>query len=575
MVEVPIDSPRGTHSLRPSVKRHSVLVGVEALETRRLLDGGFCAAADVALADEGQPVTSQYTVKHPPRLQLGDAPLTGFPGSDKDQVDILWQTISAGEGTQDVFTVDYRRVGDEGWIRTAPADLLDTGVETRVIHQVPIRGLDFDSAYEYRVQHVRAGTVIDTYQAQFQTRLAAGDPSSFTFAAYGDSAYIPTINNFRSVQSRINQLDPDFALLLGDNAYLRGLHPEFDARFDLNVNPEAATWISSHIDYFGIGNHDGAGFRSKTSQENFSVPIPKEGVTAPAELITIYTELNYSFDYGDVHFVSINTNAYSSPGSLNAILDYAAADLNASDAKWKIVFGHHAVGGSPDKPQTPSDNYFSQVVPRLRAAGADLLLVSHSHTYHWTYPLLGQVAGEAIFVPDTDKDYEKDAGLIQVTSGMGGMTHRPGSFEAFPFSAAGFTRTTQPASEWGFANIQVTPNQLTVSYVAAEDGRIIDEFTITEPQARSQIAQVFVRGSTWSAEFLEQLQIAQLGDRELGFAVRAGKGQATPLPWNNMDQISIVFRENVAIQRDLLRVTSLGNGQPYELSDNGFRSTLR
>jgi len=54
---------------------------------------------------------AQFTVKHNPRLQPGNAPLAGYAGSQQDRVDILWQTIPAAAGTQDSFTVEYRAAG--------------------------------------------------------------------------------------------------------------------------------------------------------------------------------------------------------------------------------------------------------------------------------------------------------------------------------------------------------------------------------------------------------------------------------------------------------------------------------
>ena len=81
---------------------------------------------------------------------------------------------------------------------------------------------------------------------------------------------------------------------------------------------------------------------------------------------------------------------------------------------------------------------------------------------------------------DTDKDYEKGAGLVQVVSSMGGRGIRSGTFTQFPFDAAGFSSSTIPASEYGFALVDVTPSRLTVSYTAADDGAVIDSFSITE-----------------------------------------------------------------------------------------------
>jgi hypothetical protein len=90
----------------------------ESLEDRRLL------AAD-----------PQYDIKHPPYLQLGNAPLAGMPGSSADQIEIIWQTVSAGSGTQDTFVVDYRRAGNAVWNPAGPINTIDTGVEGRITNE--------------------------------------------------------------------------------------------------------------------------------------------------------------------------------------------------------------------------------------------------------------------------------------------------------------------------------------------------------------------------------------------------------------------------------------------------------
>jgi len=97
----------------------------------------------VDLNDPGR-ILPQYVVRHPPRLQLGDAPLAGFAGSEMDHVEILWQTVRAHDGTQDSFLVQYRQVGDATWSEAGPIATIDTGVETRVIHSVEIDGLSYD-----------------------------------------------------------------------------------------------------------------------------------------------------------------------------------------------------------------------------------------------------------------------------------------------------------------------------------------------------------------------------------------------------------------------------------------------
>ena len=457
--------PGGAHSLRIDAGTIIATDGTALGEWTRTFD----VAAD-----------AQFHINHSPRLQLGDQPLVGYMGSSTDRVELLWQTVSAGSGTQDSFNVEYRLSGNlNSWSAAPTTSQIPIPTGGRINHYTTITGLSYDTDYEYRVRHFSANVVVAEFHSTFHTRLAAGDPTTFSFAAYGDSADVNNIAPFRSVQSRVNTVDPAFTLLLGDNAYDFGTHDESDARFDPNINPEAAAWTAGHIDYVGFGNHDVGTDGGQPGEDNFSVPIPVVGVTAPASVPAgEEPEHNYSFDYGNVHFVTFDTNSLNNPTRLNNQLTWMEADLAATTAQWKIVFGHHPVTGSPDKPESAADNYYQQVVPRLRMAGVDVFLMGHSHTYHRTYPLLGESGGVETYALDTDNSYTQGAGLIQLVAGTGGKSLRSGTFTQFPFNAVGFSLSTTPVVEYGFAKFDVTPTELTVSYIAADDGATLDQFTI-------------------------------------------------------------------------------------------------
>ena len=294
----------------------------------------------------------QFDVNHTPYLQLGNATI----GSATDLIEVLWQTKPAGSGVQDSFTLEYRQVGNFTWINAGSPSTLNTGVEGRINHSRDITGLSYDTNYEYRVTHTRAGNTVVTYQDTFKSRLAPGDNTPFSFAAYGDSAdnRVPgRIDNFRSVQNRINLSNANFALLLGDNAYDQGTHQEHDALFDPNIVPEATEWNASHIDYAAIGNHDNLTNSGHPLRENYSNSL--NGVITGQQL-----EENYSFEHDNVYFATLDTNFSHDAIALDNQLDWLVADLNASTALWKIVFGHHPIAGSPDKPQNPSQDYYNK-----------------------------------------------------------------------------------------------------------------------------------------------------------------------------------------------------------------------
>ncbi|MFM7244232.1 MAG: hypothetical protein ACKO40_08665, partial [Planctomycetaceae bacterium] len=71
-------------------------------------------------------VAAQYFVNQAPRLQPGDAPLAGYAGGDRDRVDILWQTVPAGDGVSDTFAVEWRPLGAAAWNAAAAGRVIDT-----------------------------------------------------------------------------------------------------------------------------------------------------------------------------------------------------------------------------------------------------------------------------------------------------------------------------------------------------------------------------------------------------------------------------------------------------------------
>ncbi len=429
------------------------------------------------------PAAPQYSIYQSPRLQLGNAPLVGYTGSDTDQVEVLWQTKPAGTGSQDSFTVDVRLAGTTAWSPGGTIQQLAQPVDGRIVFSSRLGGLQYATDYDYRVQHWSGDVLLKEYISPFRTRLPAGSTAPFSWIAYGDSADPSTIQQFRSVQARINSLDQvsplAFAMLLGDNTYTTGTHTQLDYRFVPNLAPEATAWNARRIDYAAFGNHDIMTDNGGPTEASFSSPIPAAGLTSVASApASERPEHTFSFDYGNVHIATFDSNSYSNPTRLNAQLTWLEADMAASNAQWKIAVLHHPVAGSPDKPESPIDNYYQQVVPRLRAAKVDLMLAGHSHTYHQSFPLLGQTNGIATFLLDEDGVYDKGAGLVQLVVGTGGTALRSGLFTDKPYIRAGFSTSTTPAVEPGFSRIDVTPDELVVSYVAADDGTILSSFKI-------------------------------------------------------------------------------------------------
>ncbi len=388
---------------------------------------------------EDRCLLSTFQVKHSPYLQLGDAPLVGFPGSETDQIQVIWQTVPDSASGNDSFVAEYRRPADPTWTSAGATSTINTGIESRVNHFVNVFGLDYDADYDYRVRHMRDGASIMDYQAMFHTRLPAGSTKPFSFVGYGDSAQNPP-TGIIAVQNRINTFDTEFSVLMGDNVYESGTHPEFDNRFDPTKNPPLTQYNASHVEYYGMGNHDIASAGGQPSRDNYAVPVPVAGITSPVNGPSgAPAEHNYSFDYGNVHLLT-----YDSNGGVTSKANWIVADMQASTARWKVLYFHHPLTDTA-------------LMTQLQGAGVDLLLYGHIHDFGRT---------------PSGSQFTEGNQLMQVLGGIGGRT-----------------------GERGFIKVDVTATRLTVSYIG-DDGSVRDTFMINASVANTAPTDIALTNNT-------------------------------------------------------------------------------
>jgi hypothetical protein len=87
------------------------------------------------------------------------------------------------------------------------------------------------------------------------------------------------------------------------------------------------------------------------------------------------------------------------------------------------------------------------------------------------------------------------------------------------------------------------------------------------PNAAPNVTDVFVAGSQWSTSFKQQLSTLGLGDLTLGYRLPDAPVQPETLPWNNVNQVSIRFSENVSVQQNDLAVRGVAQAV---LNTSGF-----
>ena len=136
----------------------------------------------------------------------------------------------------------------------------------------------------------------------------------------------------------------DLWLLLGDNAYNSGLETEYQTNF---FDQYKNDMLKKTVLWPCPGNHDYANNVTRQNDHNvpyftiFSLPTAGEAGGVPSG-----TEAFYSFDYGNIHFLALDSygkegNTYRLYDTLGPQVVWIKNDLLANTKKWVIAYWHH------------------------------------------------------------------------------------------------------------------------------------------------------------------------------------------------------------------------------------------
>lgn len=176
-------------------------------------------------------------------------------------------------------------------------------------HEMRIGGLEAGTTYNYYVVSGLFQSPVSTFRTA-----PAGSPA-LRFGVYGDTR--TNLQNHTNVIKLMHSYDPAFHLNCGDLVTSGISQADWDMFFGI-ISPysnDTAYWPA-------IGNHD-----------------------VPATFYEMYFSLPgnerwYSFDYGAVHIVALDTTSDFSNGSAQNV--WLRTDLDAaSNADWSFVFFHH------------------------------------------------------------------------------------------------------------------------------------------------------------------------------------------------------------------------------------------
>jgi hypothetical protein len=313
-------------------------------------------------------------------------------------------------------------------------------------HEVELTGLAPDSISFYEVGSstlTLAGDDADHFFATAptpDTRLpvriwAIGDSGQCAVSAGGCTNAMAVANAYLSFAG--SQL-ADVWMMLGDNAYSIGTNNQYTAGV-FGTYPHI---LRNHVLWPSPGNHEFGASDSPTQTgpyyEAFSMPTAGEAGGWPSG-----TEAYYAFDYGNVHFVALDSHDTSRAAPANpttnvcpggqggAMYQWLCTDLANTDKDWVIVYWHHPPYTRGSHNSDDLDDSLGRLfemrerfVPVLDHYGVDLQLTGHSHSYERSVLIDGHYGTSDEFGPQHtvdggDGDPLGDGAYSKPTLGLG------------------------------------------------------------------------------------------------------------------------------------------------------------
>ncbi|NIM00972.1 MAG: hypothetical protein GTN89_08715 [Acidobacteria bacterium] len=270
-------------------------------------------------------------------------------------------------------------------------------------HELLVSGLAPNTKYYYAIGSIGQVLVGGTADTFFVTAPPTGGPLPTRIWVTGDTGNgnASALAVRDAYETFTGPTDTNLWLMLGDNAYNDGTDAEYQAKL-FDIYPDM---LKKTVLWPTLGNHDGFSADSATQTgpyyDIFSLPTAAE-----AGGVASGTEAYYSFDYGNIHFIVLDSHETDrSVGS--AMLTWLESDLAANAQDWVIAFWHHppySKGSHDSDTETELMEMRQNVIPILDDYGVDLTLAGHSHSYERSKLIEGHYGDSSTFVPTMEKD---------------------------------------------------------------------------------------------------------------------------------------------------------------------------
>ena len=313
-------------------------------------------------------------------------------------------------------------------------------------HEASVTGLDPRTSYPYALY---VGSTQVASSSSFRTAPSSG---SIRFIAFGDSGIGSTAQ--RELAARMSADTWDLAVHVGDIVY-GSSNTSGDATyrtyqswfFDIYRD-----WLRRRPFFPSMGNHDSRSTNNHGQAYKDLFVLPRHaGMGAYPD----HAERYYSFDYGPVHFVALDTERAFQDSARRAVqLDWLRNDLSSTSKTWKIAYWHRSPYSA--KGEHGSDLAVRQAFgPVMEQYGVQLALTGHEHMYERT-------------VPWRESTNRARQAVTYIVTGGGGA-------RLYPAGIASWTAYSR--SDYQYMRISVSGCVLT-SAALNRNGSVLDSFTL-------------------------------------------------------------------------------------------------
>jgi acid phosphatase type 7 len=360
--------------------------------------------------------------------------------------------------------------------------------DEKIYHQVALTGLAPNTKYYYSVD----GSSKGTEGQYFITAPPTGNKAPiriWVISDFGQTSSkenprrLETVSQWKSFNNDSHQAS--LVLSLGDQT-------EDDAIYQLQHNyfNQLENVLRSSPLYTTVGNHDGHD-SLYNYKRTFTLPTKAE-----AGGIASGTEKYYSFDYANIHVVSLCTEIHDEDGR-KAQREWLKKDLDNNKQEWLIACMHqpfHSGGYHPSDEVEYAQPQRSDWLPILEDHGVDLVLSGHNHVYERSF-LLDNLIGKTTTLTaankknagdgreDGDGPYVKKRGLphegtVFVAVAAGGTSNSIKNYKHYSIFPVYF-----PGADYeGSVVIDVNGNRMDVKFLCDEKdnkgSHVWDHFTI-------------------------------------------------------------------------------------------------